>query len=106
MRLQYCSRIASYFVKQIKRNEKINRLYVEEYPRRITESLKAHRILDILIELMEALCFLKEFEILHRDLKPANVLLSMAYSVKLIDFGSSHFSSNIRMMENMPHLNP
>ena len=46
------------------------------------------------IQLIEALSFLKNYQIIHCDLKPENILLEQPNksAIKLIDFGSSCFS--------------
>jgi len=47
------------------------------------------------IQLLDALCFLRKYQIIHCDLKPENVLLEQPTKslIKLIDFGSSCFSN-------------
>jgi NIMA (never in mitosis gene a)-related kinase len=44
-------------------------------------------ILDIFIQLVSALKYCKQQNILHRDLKPENILITKEGNVKLIDFG-------------------
>lgn len=45
-------------------------------------------------QLVNALCYLHEQDILHLDLKPANILLTSENVCKLTDFGCSQFASN------------
>merc|ERR1719440_1658416 len=42
-------------------------------------------------QLLSALAFLKERNVLHRDIKPANILLKDEQTCKLADFGSACF---------------
>jgi len=47
------------------------------------------QIIDMFIEVLRGLIFLKENKIIHGDLKPENILLSSTDSPKLADFGLS-----------------
>ena len=40
-------------------------------------------------QLVNAIAFLQDKQIMHRDLKPMNVMLDAHYNVKLIDFGDA-----------------
>jgi serine/threonine protein kinase len=49
--------------------------------------LPLHRVLDIGLEIADALTRTHHLNILHRDIKPANVLLAADGTTRLIDFG-------------------
>lgn len=44
-------------------------------------------VLDVLRQVVSALCKAQEWEIVHRDIKPENILLSNSGEVKVADFG-------------------
>ena len=44
-------------------------------------------VLEVLRQVVSALCKAQELEIVHRDLKPENILLSPSGEVKVADFG-------------------
>lgn len=81
----------------IEDNETIN--LVLEY---IDHNLKAHIfihgyklnaewILNIVIQIMDALNYLHKHNIIHGDIKPANILFTKDNKVKLCDFGLSQY---------------
>ena len=47
-----------------------------------------------MFQLMSALRFLKESNVLHRDIKPANILISLQCHLRLCDFGLARFSQS------------
>ncbi len=47
--------------------------------------------LEIVAQIAEGLAVLHSNRIVHRDLKPQNILITSADSVKIVDFGISHF---------------
>lgn len=66
--------------------------------------------LDIMLPVLQALEKVHEAGILHRDISPANIFLSKDYNgnqvVKLIDFGSSRYSSGSHSKSLTVLLNP
>lgn len=42
-------------------------------------------------QVLEAVAYLHDINIIHRDLKMQNILINEKYNVKLIDFGFAHF---------------
>jgi serine/threonine-protein kinase len=53
------------------------------------ERVPAHRRLDMLVAVAEALGVAHGHGIIHRDLKPANILVERGHRARLIDFGAA-----------------
>lgn len=76
---------------------------IEEYAegRSLAEFLEAGKsfsekeVINIALQLCEALICLQKHKLVHRDIKPGNILLHSSGAVKLIDFGACRsFSDN------------
>ena len=61
--------------------------------------LPVQRVLQIGLELADALSRAHHLNIIHRDLKPANVLLAQDGTPRLSDFGIAHFSDRPRLTQ-------
>lgn len=51
-----------------------------------------HNARNVLVQLLQALSYVHERNIIHGDLKPSNILVTSKHEVKISDFGSSRFT--------------
>lgn len=52
-----------------------------------TKKLKEVEVFKIFYQVVSAMCYIHEKNILHRDIKPENILIKKDKNVKLCDFG-------------------
>ncbi|ODV90318.1 hypothetical protein CANCADRAFT_31323 [Tortispora caseinolytica NRRL Y-17796] len=57
----------------------------------------------VLAQLIETLSYIHSRGIIHRDVKPSNILIDRHGSVKLIDFGSATFVTNVQEYSGTIH---
>lgn len=63
------------------------------------DRLSPDRIINIALELSDALARAHHLEVIHRDIKPGNVLLTEDDEPRLTDFGIAHIAGMSRMTE-------
>lgn len=64
---------------------------------RETPQLPFNRILEIALDVVDALIRAHRLGIIHRDVKPGNVLLTKSGAARLTDFGNAHIAQSDRL---------
>jgi hypothetical protein len=62
--------------------------------------LTVHTALRYILELLEALAFAHENNVVHRDVKPANIMVLSSGAIKVMDFGLSRRTSEMSSVTN------
>ncbi|MHB1382143.1 MAG: protein kinase domain-containing protein, partial [Thermoleophilia bacterium] len=62
-------------------------------------SLPQDRAINIAEQILQALQFAHEHDVVHRDIKPANIIVNSRGQVKVTDFGIARAGSSARMTE-------
>lgn len=62
--------------------------------------LTVHTALRYILEVLEALAYAHEHNVIHRDIKPANIMIAPGGSVKVMDFGLSRRTSEMSSVSN------
>ncbi len=62
--------------------------------------LTVHTALRYILELLEALAFAHENNVVHRDVKPANIMVLQNGAIKVMDFGLSRRTSEMSSVTN------
>ncbi len=62
--------------------------------------LTVHTALRYILELLEALAFAHENNVVHRDVKPANIMVLANGAIKVMDFGLSRRTSEMSSVTN------
>jgi hypothetical protein len=62
--------------------------------------MTVHTALRYILELLEALAFAHENNVVHRDVKPANIMVMQGGAIKVMDFGLSRRTSEMSSVSN------
>jgi hypothetical protein len=62
--------------------------------------LTVHTALRYILDLLEALAFAHENNVVHRDVKPANIMMLSSGAIKVMDFGLSRRTSEMSSVTN------
>jgi hypothetical protein len=62
--------------------------------------LTVHTALRYILDLLEALAFAHENNVVHRDVKPANIMVLSSGAIKVMDFGLSRRTSEMSSVTN------
>jgi predicted Ser/Thr protein kinase len=62
--------------------------------------MTVHTALRYILELLEALAFAHENNVVHRDVKPANIMVMQNGAIKVMDFGLSRRTSEMSSVSN------
>jgi predicted ATPase/tRNA A-37 threonylcarbamoyl transferase component Bud32 len=62
-----------------------------------TEQLPIEKVLELSLDLVDALTRAHKLDIIHRDLKPANILIADDSTLRLSDFGIAHIGRKKRV---------
>ena len=63
--------------------------------------LEMNHIKTIVYNILQAVNYLNECNVIHRDLKPANILVNEDCSVKLCDFGLSRTITGVETVKQI-----
>ena len=75
--------------------EFVDGINLEEYINKVSGPIPEDKAIELMKEVVSAIIYAHEKNVLHLDLKPANIMIDLNGKVKILDFGISHEGASV-----------